>query len=259
MTARLMLLLAACLTSPLFAAQPGSPADVAQYEWLTVTAKPEKLDRVHAWFRAHRDDVLARHGGTNLAFLVPVGENREGRFVCLSRHPSSAAAARFRRDVQADPLWAPLDPAAQGPDSLVAQVAAVRLSPTAFSPEFTPSRSAEPRVFELRTYTCPSAEKLAFLHERFRNHTMQLFAKHGMENLVYWQPVDMNDSERKLVYLLAHRSVDAAKESFTNFRKDPEWLAAREASEKKAGGSLTEKEGGVVSEFFVATDDSPLR
>ena len=27
----------------------------------------------------------------------------------------------------------------------------------------------------------------------------------------------------------------------------------------KAGGSLTEKEGGVISEFFVATDYSPLK
>lgn len=62
-----------------------------------------------------------------------------------------------------------------------------------------------------------------------------------------------------LVYLLAHKSVAAAKESFANFRQDPEWLAAKAKSEEQAGGSLTEKENGVVSQFFVPTAYSPLQ
>lgn len=88
---------------------------------------------------------------------------------------------------------------------------------------------------------------------------MGLFAKHGMENLAYWHPQGVEAGERKLVYLLGHASVEAAKKSFAAFRADPEWLAAKEASERKAGGPLTEKQGGVVSAFFVGTDDSPLR
>jgi hypothetical protein len=88
---------------------------------------------------------------------------------------------------------------------------------------------------------------------------MGLFKKHGMENLVYWHPLDIEDSERKLVYLLSHKSVEAAKGSFAAFRKDPEWLTAKARSEEQAGGSLTEKENGVVSELFVATEYSPLK
>jgi hypothetical protein len=67
------------------------------------------------------------------------------------------------------------------------------------------------------------------------------------------------ESQQRLVYLLAHESEDAAKESFAAFRKDPDWIAAKEASEKAAGGSLTNKQGGVVSEFLAATEYSPLR
>ena len=114
-------------------------------------------------------------------------------------------------------------------------------------------------MFELRTYNCPSPERRFYLHERFRDHTIKLFEKHGIENLIYWRPMDMDDSGRRLVYLVGHKSVEAARESFANFRKGPNWLAARDASERKAGGSLTEKEGGVVSEFFVATDYSPMK
>jgi hypothetical protein len=62
------------------------------------------------------------------------------------------------------------------------------LQETDFSPKFTPEKAILPRVFELRTYTCPSPEKLLYRNSRFRDHTMGLFKKHGMENLVYWHP-----------------------------------------------------------------------
>jgi hypothetical protein len=52
--------------------------------------------------------------------------------------------------------------------------------------------------------------------------------------------------------------VKAARDSFDAFRKDPAWVKARTASETKAGGSLTAKDG-VRSEFYQATDYSPLR
>ena len=61
-----------------------------------------------------------------------------------------------------------------------------------------------------------------------------------------------------LIYLLAHKSADAAQASFGAFRTDPAWVAAKEASEKKAGGSLTIKDG-VKSEFLVPTDYSPVK
>jgi len=141
---------------------------------------------------------------------------------------------KFSRAVQADPLRAPLDTSKDGPDRLVEKIDIVSGRPTPYSPLFEPGKTPEPRVFELRTYTCPSPEKLAFLHDRFRNHTMRLFAKHGMENLVYFQPLDLEDSDRKLVYLLAHKSHDAAQKSFAGFRADPEWLKA-----KRSGCSST--------------------
>ena len=48
--------------------------------------------------------------------------------------------------------------------------------------------------------------------------------------------------------------------SFAAFRADPDWVAAKEASEKKAGGSLTEGGmAGVKSEFLKPTDYSPMK
>lgn len=108
-----------------------SRPDSPRYELQVITAKPGKLDAVHAWFRAHQDDVLARHGATNVAYLVPVGDNPNEKLFCLYK--------------------------------------------------------------------------------------------------------------------------------FASLPADPEWLAAKKASEEQAGGSLTNADTGVVSQFLVATDYSPLQ
>ena len=239
----LLALVAAFFSGTLYAADAvpelGPPDAKPFYDLQVITAKPGKLELVHEWFRQHQQDVLAKHGATNLAYLVPVGENPENKLVCLHKFPSLPAMLEFGRALKADPLWAPLDTSSKSPDVLVEKVELMGFTTTDYSPEFTPEQALKHRVFELRTYTCPSHDHLALLHERFRSHTVKLFAKHGMQNLVYWQPQDLEDSDRKLVYLLAHESQAASKKSFAAFAKDPEWIAAREASEKVAGGSLT--------------------
>ena len=109
------------------------------------------------------------------------------------------------------------------------------------------------RVFELRTYTTHPG-KLDALNARFRDHTVKLFEKHGMTNVVYLTPMDAPRSQNTLVYLLAHKSREAAKASFDAFRTDPDWVKARTASE--APGPIVEK---VESVFLTPTDYSPMK
>ena len=61
-------------------------------------------------------------------------------------------------------------------------------------------------------------------------------------------------AQNKLVYMLAHKSREAAKQSWKDFQADPEWIKARTASE--VNGKLTEK---IESVFLSATDYSPLK
>lgn len=109
------------------------------------------------------------------------------------------------------------------------------------------------RVFELRTYTAPDG-KLGELHARFRNHTLRIFEKHGMTNVVYMSPMDAPASENQLVYLLAHKSRDAAKASWAAFANDPEWKKV--SSESQVNGRIVAK---VDSVFLTAADYSPLK
>ena len=108
-------------------------------------------------------------------------------------------------------------------------------------------------VFELRTYTTPDG-KLDDLNARFRNHTLKIFEKHGMKNVVYGVPSDAPASSNTLIYLLQHDSRDAAKASWDKFRTDPDWVKARTASE--VNGKLTTK---VESVFLEPTDYSPMK
>ena len=109
------------------------------------------------------------------------------------------------------------------------------------------------RVFELRTYTAAPG-KLDALNKRFRDHTVRLFTKHGMTHVGYWTPADAPMSENTLIYVLAHSSREAAKKSWDAFRADPEWIKARDESQKD--GTLTAK---VESVFLNATDYSPVK
>ena len=109
------------------------------------------------------------------------------------------------------------------------------------------------RVFELRTYTCYEG-KLPDLLARFRNHTMQIFEKHGMTNIGYWVPQDSPLSQNTLIYMLAHPSREAAKKNWDAFRNDPEWQKVQKESE--ANGKIVSK---VESVFMDATDFSPIK
>jgi hypothetical protein len=109
------------------------------------------------------------------------------------------------------------------------------------------------QVFELRTYTSPDG-RLDDLLARFRNDTLRVFEKHGMQNVGYWVPADAPASGNTLIYLLAHDSRDAAAMSWTAFREDPEWRAIAERTQ--ANGPIVSK---VETVFLEATDFSPLK
>ena len=110
-----------------------------------------------------------------------------------------------------------------------------------------------PRVFELRTYTAPDG-KLADLHARFRNHTMRIFEKHGMTNVIYLKPTDAPLADNTLIYLISHKSREAAKASWSAFGKDPEWQKV--STESQVNGKIVAK---VDSVFLEAADYSPMK
>ena len=94
------------------------------------------------------------------------------------------------------------------------------------------------KIYELRTYTCEPG-KLDALKARFRDHTVRIFNKHGMESIGYWVPEDPERSGNTLIYILAHPSREAADKNWKEFADDPEWKKVQ--AESEASGKIVQK------------------
>jgi hypothetical protein len=138
------------------------------------------------------------------------------------------------------------------PYALLVPLAALSILRASEGPKDEPAKPspARGRLFEMRTYyTLPG--RLDALNARFREHTNKLFVKHGMELVGYWTP---QGKDNTLVYILAYPNRVAREASWKAFQADPEWKAAREASEKD--GKIVDK---VESVFLDPTDYSPIK
>jgi hypothetical protein len=235
---------------------PAADADQRVFELRTYYAPAGRLDDLHARFRNHTLKLFEKHGFTNIGYWVPI-DNPDNKLVYVVAFPSRAAKEESWKKFMADAEWQAVRKQTEANGPIVAKIESQLLSATDYSPAIRPAVKGD-RIFELRRYTAAPG-KLENLNARFRNHTVKLFEKHGITNIGYWCPAAGEaGADNSLVYILAHKSVDAAQASFTAFRQDPAWLAARKASEDQAGGSLTVKDG-VKSEYLKATDYSPLR
>lgn len=226
-------------------------ADTRCYELRIYYAAPGRLGDLEARFRDHTCALFAKHGFTNIGYWVPM-ENPDNKLIYIIASPNREAHAKAWAGFGKDPEWQKVVQATESPNRLVTKVESHFLKATDFSPLIAPSSGSAPRVFQLRTYTATPG-KLDALLDRFRHHTVALFNKHGMTSVGYWTPAD-SKPENTLIYILAHKSKEAGTTAFDDFRKDPDWIAAKNASE--TNGPLTTK---VESLFMVPEDFSPIK
>jgi hypothetical protein len=248
-----VMILSATLLSAVPAFAQNTSGSTPFYEMRIYQAPEGKLDDLNARFRNHTIKLFEKHGMTNLGYWVPL-DNPDHKLYYVLSYPDREAREKSWKAFMADPDWQAAHRASEVNGRLVEKVESIFLSPTAYSPTIQPSAGDPARTFELRTYKAAPG-KLDALHNRFRDHTIALFSRHGMTHLGYWVPVEEKDGAgQTLIYILAHKSPEAAKASFAGFRTDPDWIAAKQASERD--GSLTEK---VDSLLMKPTDYSPTR
>jgi hypothetical protein len=106
-------------------------------------------------------------------------------------------------------------------------------------------------VYELRIYHVVPG-KIENLVARFRDHTMKLFADHGIKSVAYWTALDEPVKSNTFFYILEHPSREAATANWKAFQDDPEWKSVKAKSEEN--GKLVEK---IDSTFLTLTDFSP--
>lgn len=226
--------------------------DTRYFEMRIYYCHPGRLDALISRFTNHTTKIFEKHGMTNVGYWVP-NKNTDNTLYYILSYPSQAARDSSWKQFGRDPEWKAVASKSEETGKIVAKVTSVFLNATDYSPKIKPSSAAEDRTFELRTYTATPGN-LAQINTRFRDHTTKLFKKHGMQNIAYFNSIEKDPANNKLVYLLAHKSEAAAKASFDAFRLDPKWIKVRNASEEK--GKIVEK---VESMFMTPTSFSTIR
>lgn len=250
----LIALLASTFVLGQSAAPVRRPSDPRIFEIRTYFAAPGRLDDLNARFRNHTCNLFRKHGMTNIGYWTPIANEQE-RLIYVLAFPDAAAREKAWAEFGADPEWKKVVAETEAQGRIVTRVTSVLLKASDFSPRIGRSFAAEPRVFELRTYTA-AAGKLEALLSRFRDHTVGLFRKAGFGQVAYWQPIDTAaGADDTLVYILAHKSEDAARKGWERFSQMPEWQKVRAESEKD-GPLLARSPESIMMR---ATDYSTIR
>lgn len=231
-----------------------SAEDTKVYEQRIYHANPGKLDALHARFRDHTVALFDKYKMEQLGYFIPT-ENEDNILIYWLAYPSKEARDAAWKGFRDDPDWKAAYAASTKDGKLVGKVDSLFLSATEYSPAIKALiKKDDTRAFELRTYTTNEG-KLPNINARFRDHTCKLFEKHGITNLAYWNFHKGQDgADVTLTYLVAHATPEARNNNFKAFGSDPDWKAARKASEKD--GKILIK-GGVKSTMLKPTDYSP--
>ncbi len=219
------------------------------YEMRTYTAQPGKLQALLNRFETQTMALIEKHGIQNIGYWVPIN-NTKNQLIYIVKHKEGSDIAKTWAKFGADPTWKKIVKETEKNGRLVESVVSNFMTLTDYSPNNLTNKGN--RVFELRKYKA-SPFNLGLLDARFRNHTLALFEKHGMENIIYFHTQEPTES---LWYLICHSSEAAAKASFGAFGKDTAWVEAKTASEKLAKGSIT---ATITSEFLLPTSFSQLK
>jgi len=91
------------------------------------------------------------------------------------------------------------------------------------------------------------------LQNRFRDHTLKLFEKHGIKPVAFFTPV-ISDASNRFIFILEWKSLAHRETAWAAFGADTDWQKAL-AESNKNGQIVTEVENKILA----PTDFSPLR
>ena len=185
------------------------------YEYRVYEAMPGKFPQLNDRFAKHTLGLFKKHGiGTVGFWHDEIGISNNISYIWYFNDIAE-------RDVRlaaflSDPEWLQVVAETEADGPLVSNLHNSVMYLTPYSPE--PRMAGN--VHELRVYE-PMAGKLHALNERFANHNVGLFKKHGLDVMAYWTQGLGNHSELRCI--VNYESMDDRVAKWTAFSTDPEW------------------------------------
>lgn len=205
--------------------------DQKYYELRVYYCHPGKLDALVTRFTDHTASLFEKHGMTNVGYWLPV-DNKDNALYYVLCYPDKATRDASWKAFLADTTWKRVSSQSELNGKIVAKVVSTFMNTADISPEIKNSSTGSDRSFELRTYFIPEGRTEELL-TRFRNHSIRLLSKHGASHIAYWVTAEASGQPTRLIYLLAYPSAEAGAKTWVDFRKDPDWIRAKAASEKE--------------------------
>ena len=194
------------------------------YELRVYLTPPGKLEAINARFANHTIGIFKRFGiGIDGFWNDEIG--RSNQLTYILNFEDMADREEKWNAFQADKEWAEVRAETEAKGPIVAKVLNSFMALTPFSPQPV----FKTAIQELRVYDAVPG-RLPDLNNRFANHTMGLFEKHGIENVGYW--TDLVGTSNRLTYMIGYPDLGARQKSWDNFQADPEWQRVRAASEE---------------------------
>ena len=194
------------------------------YETRIYMTVPGRLPALHDRFAKHTLGFFKKHGIGVFGFWTDeIGISNRLNYILT--FDSMADRETKWSAFQADPGWQQVRAQTEASGPIVDHVlnTFMRLTP------YSPQPHIRSNIQELRIYDAMPG-KMQALHDRFANHTIGLFEKHGIENIAYW--VDDVGTSNRLIYLLGYADLGGREKSFNAFGADPAWQQARADSEQ---------------------------
>jgi len=107
-------------------------------------------------------------------------------------------------------------------------------------------------IYEYRCYTV-EAGRMNDLQDRFRDHTLGLFKKHGIKPVAFFTPI-ISDNSNQLIWIVEFKDLAHRESAWAAFGADPDWQKALEESHRN-GHFVT----NIENKILAPTDFSPLK
>jgi hypothetical protein len=150
---------------------------------------PGKVEAVLDRFRAGAWALQHKHGLNPQACWTSLDKSN-AVIVQVLAPPGEAAAREAWANFTADPAFGSLEAERESKHGQTFErVETVRLLGPANAWKLSSNRQRPSRVFDLRLYTRAPAKEETF-RDRWRDHAIRIYQRHGMDNLGWWEATD---------------------------------------------------------------------
>jgi hypothetical protein len=219
------------------------------------TPDTSSLGALAAWFGEH---VIPEYQaqGTRVVGCWTVAIGEQPRLTTMLAYDDANQRQQSSGDFRRSDAWRAIeDQLYTGSNALITGINTALLAPTPYSPDPFQFHNADgaPGIFEERIYRGKNGRTFAGVNRRFNDHTVRIFAKHGITPVGFWT-VEIGADQPSLYYLLRFDSLGDYDPKWSAFRSDPEWQRVRAESEKDGNLLLW-----IRSTILAPTPFSPMR